>query len=119
MHYSLFFGLLLVLFICCTKTEKTYLNIEESVDYIGMDKCAACHSKEYNSFIQTGMGKSLRPAIKRYSSSIFETQLYDSVLNLDYHPYWSKDSLFVSEYHIEGDDTLNSLYRIEFFKWTR
>jgi len=70
-----------------------------------MHKCASCHTEKYESFINTGMGKSIRPALKQYSSSVFNKELYDSNLSFYYHPYWFGDSLFITEYSLEDNDT--------------
>ena len=66
----------LIIFWACNNKPKTYLNISESVNYVGMNQCAACHLDKYESFIQTGMGKSIRPALKQHSSSFFSHVLY-------------------------------------------
>ena len=66
----------------CKQPPKQYLNIAESVNYVGMSQCASCHTDQYVSFIETGMGKSLKPALKKYSSSILDDILYDSILKL-------------------------------------
>ncbi|MCX6295515.1 MAG: hypothetical protein NTX97_05525, partial [Bacteroidetes bacterium] len=50
-----------------TKDERTetnsgsgdqYLNHNDTAHYVGMSKCKLCHQAIYNSFIETGMGKS-------------------------------------------------------------
>lgn len=99
----------------CKQPPKQYLNISESVNYVGMSQCASCHTDQYVSFIETGMGKSLKPALKKYSSSILDDILYDSILKLHYYPHWKKDSLFIQEYALESNDTTHSLkYKIDY-----
>tara|TARA_Y100000994_G_scaffold48514_1_gene38068 strand:+ start:12508 stop:14418 length:1911 start_codon:yes stop_codon:yes gene_type:complete len=98
-----------IIFCSCSNKPSTYLNIAESVNYIGMNQCAACHLDKYESFIQTGMGKSMRPALKQHSSSFLSHVLYDSILQLHYDPHWKKDTLFLHEYQIKADDTIHSL----------
>ena len=70
---------------CCIllacNNNKEYWTLNREADYIGMNQCAACHQDHYTNFINTGMGKSIRPALSKYSSSDFTSQLYDSVLN--------------------------------------
>lgn len=43
-------------------TVPQYSNMDDSVQYVGDEECAACHSELYNSFIKTGMGRSFYPA---------------------------------------------------------
>jgi len=103
---------LLVLFlftISCIQSNQEYLNIDQSVNYVGMNQCASCHTDQYASFMLTGMGRSLKPALKEYSSSILENILYDSILKLHYYPHWKNDSLFIQEYALENNDTTHSL----------
>ena len=107
MHFNRFLALLFMFFVCCKNNENVYLNIDNSVSYVGMEKCAACHFEQYNSFIQTGMGKSIRPALRKHSFLPLSTELYDSILNLHYHTYFNNDSLYINEYHIVDGDTLN------------
>tara|TARA_B100001250_G_scaffold188678_1_gene162096 strand:+ start:778 stop:2682 length:1905 start_codon:yes stop_codon:yes gene_type:complete len=105
----------LLLILSCKQPPKQYLNISESVNYVGMNQCASCHTDQYLSFIETGMGKSLKPALKKYSSSILDDILYDSILKLHYYPHWKKDSLFIQEYGIKSNDTTHSLkYKIDY-----
>ncbi len=76
-----------------------------------MNQCAACHSEQYESFIKTGMGKSFRPALKKYSSSNFNTILYDSNLHFSYYPHWKEEDLLIQEYSVENNDTVHSLIK--------
>ena len=105
---------------CCIllacNNNKEYWTLNREADYIGMNQCAACHQDHYTNFINTGMGKSIRPALSKYSSSDFTSQLYDSVLNFFYHPHWISDSLYVTEYKLSSNnDTVHSLnYSIDY-----
>ncbi len=58
-----------------------------------------CHYEIYETYIQTGMGKSLRLALKENSSSLLDESSYltDTFLNFKYHPFWESDSLFLKE----------------------
>ena len=63
-----------------------------------MQECRKCHVEIYDSYIKTGMGKSFNYAIKEHSAlcnSKMEV-VYDSVLNLNYLPFWKNDSLIKS-----------------------
>lgn len=91
----------------------TYLNHSDTAKYVGMSQCKLCHQDIYNSFIQTGMGKSFEHASKQKSSAEFDkhTAIYDKYKDFYYHPFWSGDSLKIMEFRLEGKDT--SYKRIE------
>ena len=71
-------------------TPSTYLNHSDSVNYVGMTACKQCHASIYETFIQTGMGKSFDLASKTKSSAKFDshTVIYDKYLDFYYQPYW-------------------------------
>ncbi|MBL7883109.1 MAG: tetratricopeptide repeat protein [Bacteroidia bacterium] len=86
----------------------TYLNHADSAKYVGMNQCKLCHQDIYNSFIETGMGKSFDLASKQKSSSIIDkhTVIYDKYSNYYYQPFWELDSLKILEFRLEGKDTV-------------
>tara|TARA_Y100001968_G_C19201334_1_gene640135 strand:- start:217 stop:450 length:234 start_codon:yes stop_codon:yes gene_type:complete len=45
--------------------EYFYKNHHDSVQYVGKETCKQCHLEIYNSFMQTGMGKSFSHATKK------------------------------------------------------
>ena len=49
------------------------------------------------------MGRSFNYAKKEYSSSIFDSILYDKKLDISYYPHWNNDSLFVNKYYHKFD----------------
>ena len=68
---------------------KSYLNHHDTVKYVGMNECKACHYEIYNSYIQTGMGRSFSSAIKTKSSLPESPEIiYDSIKDLSYMPLW-------------------------------
>lgn len=86
---------------------KTYLNLHDSVKYVGGQTCKGCHPAIYASFMQTGMGQSFGPPTKAKSSGAFEgKQLYDEYSNLYYQPYWKGDSLYLKEFRLDQGDTI-------------
>lgn len=86
----------------------TYLNHFDSAQYVGMDQCKLCHQDIYNSFIETGMGKSFDVASKKKSSAKFDkhTVLYDKFSDFYYQPFWKNDSMMIMEFRLEGKDTV-------------
>ncbi|MEE2699935.1 MAG: hypothetical protein VYD71_01050 [Bacteroidota bacterium] len=112
--------ILLILSVCCffacqrveVKEYKSYLNHHDTIRYIGKETCKQCHLEIYKSFMQTGMGQSLRPAIKAYSAlANTVTVIHDEDKNLFYEPFWKKDSLWLHEFQLKGKDTTHSLKR--------
>ena len=45
-----------------------YLNHNDTVKYVGKEQCRLCHAEIYDSYVQTGMGRSFNHAIKEHSA---------------------------------------------------
>ncbi len=88
--------------------ESKYLNHNDTVKYVGMQQCRACHADIYNSFIETGMGKSFDLATPQKSSADFTKHhvVYDKFKNMYYHPYWKNNTMYILEYRLEEKDTI-------------
>ncbi|MEM6722728.1 MAG: hypothetical protein AAF598_01755 [Bacteroidota bacterium] len=86
-----------------------YLNLHDSVQYVGMDKCKSCHLAIYETFIETGMGKSFDHASKTKSDAVFDVHalVYDDALDFYYKPYWDGDTLVIKEFRLSGTDTVH------------
>ncbi|GAB4208935.1 MAG: hypothetical protein Fur0023_20870 [Bacteroidia bacterium] len=66
-----------------------------------------CHQNIYTTFIHTGMGKSLRSAVKSNSSANFSNaHIYDSYSNFHYSALLKNDSLYIKEYRLDKQDTI-------------
>ena len=94
-------------------TYTTYLNHNDTVKYVGKEQCKICHVEIYESYMQTGMGKSLHFATKQNSSLSSSNMpiIHDSIKNLSYQPYWKNDSLYLLEFRLKGKDTIHKLSR--------
>ncbi|MCH8331307.1 MAG: hypothetical protein IH946_07985, partial [Bacteroidetes bacterium] len=112
--------LLLTFFSFYCSTNKTseqvgsvYLNLNDTVDYVGMQQCSSCHPDIHNTFIHTGMGMSFDSASRQKSAASFgdDDLVYDSLSNFYYKPFWENDSLMVKEFRLSGSDTVHQ--RIE------
>jgi hypothetical protein len=107
---------LVVLFSYCRKQGTTveetspYLNQHDTVDYVGMETCRQCHSDKFDTYIHTGMGLSFGLADTLKSAAEFgpHVNVYDSVLDFYYHPFWKSDTLMITEYRLDGSDTVHS-----------
>jgi hypothetical protein len=100
-----------ILFSCQTqkkKAEPAYASLSDSTHYVGINTCRQCHQNIYETFIETGMGKSFDTASHKKSSARFDEHAlaYDKFKNLYYHPFWQNDSLYVKEYRLDGKDTI-------------
>jgi len=93
--------------------KETYAGLSNDVAYTGMNTCKECHQSIYDSFIQTGMGKSFDVASKTKSAASFDKHhlIYDKDLNFWYRPYWEGDILKIMEFRLDGIDTVHK--RIE------
>lgn len=88
-------------------TSNQFLNLDDTIQYVGIDKCKMCHYDKYQSFINTGMGKSFNKAVQKNSSLALneDSVLFDKYTNLFYSPFWKDSSLFIKEYQLTGNDT--------------
>jgi hypothetical protein len=90
-----------------SKAESPYLNHSDSAKYVGINTCKQCHQDIYNTFIETGMGKSFDLASQSKSSANFHQNkpIYDAYLKLYYFPYFKDNQLFIDEYRLLNGDT--------------
>jgi hypothetical protein len=90
-----------------------YASLNPHNGYVGQEACSSCHQSIYESFIQTGMGKSFDIASEAKSSGDFKKHapVYDPHLDFYYLPYFDNDSLRIMEYRLEDKDTVHK--RIE------
>ncbi|HRB38537.1 MAG TPA: hypothetical protein PK134_06525 [Bacteroidia bacterium] len=85
----------------------SYASLNDTVKYVGKETCRSCHADIYNTFMQTGMGKSFDVASKQKTSAKFShAVIYDKYENFYYHPYWQNDSLHLLEFRLENGDTV-------------
>lgn len=90
-----------------------WLNVyDQSATYVGMDVCRGCHPGIYETFIQTGMGQSFGHATKQKSAADFTPShaiVYDSALDYYYKPHFRGDTFYITEFRLEGKDTVHKL----------
>src|SRR6202008_4179083 len=80
------------------KDTLLYLNHADTAKYVGINTCKLCHQKIYNTFIETGMGKSFDHATKQKSAGDYKhSSIYDKISDLHYHAYWKDSSLRFQE----------------------
>lgn len=79
--------------------ESPYLNHSDTVSYVGIETCKQCHYDIYQTYVETGMGKSFSKATKEKSSLVFDetTFIVDTFNNFSYYPFWRNDTMFLQE----------------------
>lgn len=117
---AFFVSIILIAVLCsrCNEVKKTevasteslspYLNHGDSATYVGINTCKNCHVEIYESFIETGMGKSFDKATKLKSAAKFGKHMvvYDKFSNLSYYPFFKNDSMKILEFRMKGKDTI-------------
>lgn len=115
MRFTFLVSLLLVVASCSTRDDKAvsinrdpqWLNHSDTAAYVGIQTCRQCHQDIYNSFIETGMGRSFEVASRKKSSADFShPDLYDKHTGFNYHAFWNRDSLYMREFRLLGGDTV-------------
>lgn len=100
-----------VLSVQCTSRSNTsaYLNHHDTVKYVGMQTCRTCHESIYQSFIQTGMGRSFDAATPQKSVAQFGKHhvVYDRFSDLYYYPFRTNDTMYITEFRLNGKDTVH------------
>jgi cytochrome c-type biogenesis protein CcmH/NrfG len=111
-----------VIFYTCSSnktpaSQSYFLNLSDTVDYVGIDVCKKCHADHYSTYIHTGMGSSFGPASLNRSKARFQNvkPVYDSKMDMYYLPFVRDSKIFIREYRLRGSDTVHS--RTEEIKW--
>lgn len=86
-----------------------FLNLHDSVKYVGMSTCRQCHSGIHETFSHTGMGQSFEKASKRKSAGNFDHHkpVYDTRFDYYYYPYWAGEDMMLREFRLAGKDTVH------------
>ncbi|MBC8046521.1 MAG: tetratricopeptide repeat protein [Fimbriimonadaceae bacterium] len=110
---AILFSFLLILTFCTKKNKITendspYLNQNDTVQYVGKETCRLCHADKYNTYMHTGMGLSFDHATKEKSAALYDEHaiVYDTANNFYYKPYFENDTLKITEFRLEGKDTI-------------
>ncbi len=115
----LYFSLLLLIVwlfgFCKNATQKStsdspFLNVRDSVAYIGIATCKSCHANVHETFAHTGMGRSFDRATRQKSAAAYgpHALVYDTLNDFYYFPFFKNDStLQVLEFRLENGDTVH------------
>lgn len=93
----------------CTVRPTTYVSLTEPVEYVGREACQPCHQKVYESFVETGMGKSLyRPDRENVMERFGRGEaVLDQKANFTYWAEWSGDEMLIQEVRVLEGDTVH------------
>lgn len=105
-----------LIFAQCSLRSHSYSALKTETQFMGNASCEACHKRIFNSYKETGMGKSYYPPSKENIIEKFDIStplntsnqsvVYDSAFNYSYFPFWKKDSMYIMEFRLNGKDTL-------------
>ena len=89
------------------KASIQYLNLNDTVAYVGMNTCKTCHANIHKTFIHTGMGRSFDYATsdKSFASYGAHALVFDENSNFYYKPFFKDSTLYISEFRLENGDT--------------
>lgn len=116
-RYPLVFGFLVLILTFCSREKpqsleagSSFLNLHDSVDYVGMQTCRSCHNDIYLSFKETGMGKSFDHATLDKTDARFSKHdiVYDESSDFYYQPFFKDSIFYIKEYRLENGDTTHS-----------
>ncbi|MFZ9680856.1 MAG: hypothetical protein ACO3CL_05470, partial [Bacteroidia bacterium] len=81
-----------------------FRNIQQETDYVGKEVCRSCHAEIYDTYMETGMGRSWgwAPGHSRAPWDGHPALVHDSVLNLTYQAFKTKDGLFIREFRLSA-----------------
>ena len=87
-----------------------YLNLQDSVQYVGMQTCRSCHAEVHESFIHTGMGLSFDWATPEKSSATYgeHALVYEENTDFYYRPFFRDSVLYIREFRLDGKDTVHN-----------
>jgi len=111
---SIFIGVTLLLVFCnpelSSEPVSQFRNVRADVAYSGMQNCRSCHGDIYDTFIETGMGRSFDFASHEKSAASYGEHdlVYDAQNDLYYKPFFKDSSLYIKEYRLDGKDTVHA-----------
>ncbi|KAA9340629.1 tetratricopeptide repeat protein [Adhaeribacter soli] len=92
--------------------QSPYLNHSPEVHYTGMKSCVSCHQDIYQSYLETGKGRSFHVPSRDNIIENFEAKpVYDKFSDLSYRAFWRGPDMYIAEFRLQGRDTVH--YRAE------
>ncbi|WNJ15978.1 tetratricopeptide repeat protein [Pontibacter sp. G13] len=92
----------------CSQRATTWSSLDPENAYTGIESCQSCHQRIYDSFLQTGMGKSLYRPDPHQQIEDFrpDVAVHDTSRNFWYQPLWKGDSMYIREFRLSEMDTV-------------
>lgn len=89
--------------IIAPELQYNLLNLNPDVEYVGDEECVLCHSEIFNTFKQTGMGRSFYPPSKEsiIEDYIQNNHVFDQKSNLHYQMVLKEGEFFQMEYRLD------------------
>ena len=87
-----------------------FRNIQGQTAYVGKEVCRNCHAEIYDTYMETGMGRSwgLAPEHSRAPWQGPPALVQDTVLKMTYQAFRQNGALFIREFRLdEGGDTVH------------
>ena len=124
LHILIVFNLALILLAVCKcsgpelenkhVSQPVFLNLNDTVKYLGIEACKECHYSNYLSYMRTGMGLSFDSISRSKSASVIgpDSILYDMYKDLYFRPYWDGDVLKINEFRLAEQDTIHGRIRL-------
>ncbi len=108
-------GIIAFLLVYCNQVSSNqkatlqYLNLNDTVDYVGMNTCKTCHVNIHETYIHTGMGRSFDQATPEKSFARFGKHqvVYDENSNFYYYPFFKDSTFYITEFRLENGDTIH------------
>lgn len=87
-----------------------WLNLQDSVKYVGLQTCQSCHGDIAHTFHETGMGKSFANATHEKTSATFDSHsiVYDKDNDFYYQPFFKDSVFYIKEFRLQNGDTIHS-----------
>lgn len=81
----------------------------DSVGYVGKEICRSCHAELYDSYMETGMGRSWGlPGHSKASWNGVSTVVYDKHIDMHYQSIRTVDGIYILEFRLdEKGDTVH------------
>ncbi|MEM7038797.1 MAG: hypothetical protein AAF570_17585, partial [Bacteroidota bacterium] len=92
--------------------EGVYMGHSKDAEYVGKESCRGCHPGKFETFVQSEMGRSWKPAKKSASSANFDNAkpVYDKFRDLYYYPFHRGEDLFLREFRLENQTKGDTVY---------
>ncbi len=87
-----------------------FRNLSDSVAYVGKETCRTCHAAIYDTYMETGMGRSwgMAPSHSRAKFDGIPTTVYDTALHLWYQALKRDSLMYIREFRLSSTgDTLH------------